>query len=190
MRKRNYSKKAIALMVSVVLLVTVAVGATLAYLIDVTDEIPNKFTPSKVTVEVNEEFDGKVKENVSIKNTGDTSAFIRAEVIITWQNAAGDVYGKAPVAGEDYTITYNLPTESVADGKWVEKEGYYYWTKPVAAGANTGILISEAKPLKDAPADNYFLSIEIIASGVQSDGTKDGEKAVVDAWGFDPSALG
>lgn len=190
MRNRKSSKKAIALLVSIVLLVTVAVGATLAYLIDKTGEIENIFTPSKVTVTVVEEFDGNVKKNVSIQNTGDTTAFIRAEVIVTWQNEEGDVLGKAPVAGEDYTISYNTDTQTNPAGKWVEKDGYYYWNKPVAAGDKTGILITEAEPVAEAPADDYFLCIEIIASGIQSVGTNGTDSAVVDAWGFDPSTLG
>ena len=185
-----FKKKSLALIVSLVLLLTVTVGGTLAYLIAIDGPIKNTFTPSKVTTTVVEEFEDDVKKNVKIKNTGDTSAFIRAEVIITWQNADGDVYGKAPVADVDYKINYNTGDQTNPAGKWVPNGDYYYWTKPVAAGANTGILITEAKPLKNAPADNYFLCIEIIASGVQSDGTKDGTMAIVAAWGVDPSTLG
>ena len=184
MRRRKSNKKALALLVSVILLVTVVVGATLAYLVDVKGPIENTFTPSNVTVEVNEEFDGKEKKDVSIKNTGDTAAYIRAAVIVTWQNADGEVLGQKPVEGTDYTTF-------TSDNGWVNHtDGYYYWTKPVDPGKNTGILIKEIK-LKDGvtPPSGYFLCVEIIASGIQSDGTKEGTKAVVDAWGIDPSTL-
>ena len=182
MRKRN-SKKALALLVSLVLLVTVAVGATLAYLIDIEGPIDNRFTPSVVTVKIDETFNGNTKSNVSIENTGDTAAYIRAAVIVTWQDANGNVYGIAPVAGTDYEITFDTQSGWVA-----HTDGYYYWTKPVDAGKTTGVLITEAKPLKAAPAEGYSLCIEIIASGIQSDGTKEGTQAVVDAWGPFPSA--
>ena len=190
MRRRKSNKKALALLVSVILLVTVVVGATLAYLVDVKGPIENTFTPSNVTVEVNEEFDGKEKKDVSIKNTGDTAAYIRAAVIVTWQNADGEVLGQKPVEGTDYSITYNLNAQTAPKGKWVKNGDYYYWNQPVAAGENTGILINEIK-LEDGitPPTGYFLCVEIIASGIQSDGTKDNTKAVVDAWGIDPSTL-
>lgn len=186
MRKRNSSKKAIALMVSIVLVVTVAVGATLAYLIDVKGPLNNKFTPSAVTVEVNETFDGNTKSNVSIKNTGDTAAYIRAAVIVTWQNAAGEVYGQAPVEGDDYTISFNTGT---GKDKWSKNGDFYYWKQPVDPGKNTGILIKNAVPVAGRAPEGYYLCIEIIASGVQSVGTDGTKSAVVDAWGIDPSTL-
>ena len=182
MRNRRYSKKAIALMVSVVLLVTVAVGATLAYLIDETQQIENEFIPSQVTVKVDETFTGTSKTNVSINNTGDTTAFIRAEVIVTWQNAEGNVYGEAPVEGVDYTAF------TPADGWVAHTDGFYYWTAPVEPGENTGILIDEIK-LKDGatpPADGYYLCVEIVSSGIQFDGSDPkGNKPIELAWGVD-----
>lgn len=189
MRRRKSNKKALALLVSVVLLVTVAVGATLAYLVDVKGPIKNTFTPSKVTVEVNEDFNGREKKDVSIKNTGDTAAYIRAAVIVTWQNADGEVLGQKPVEGTDYTINYNLTAQTAPEGKWVKNGDYYYWNQPVAAGENTGILITSASPVAAQVPDGYFLCVEIIASGIQSVGSNGTKDAVVDAWGIDPSNL-
>lgn len=165
-------KKSLALLVSLLVLVCVAVGGTLAYLIDQTQSIPNTFIPSEVTVEVNETFDGAVKSDVSIKNTGDTTAYIRAAVIITWQDAQGNVYGQMPVEDTDYTIEWGTG--------WLEDaNGFYYWTQPVAADKNTGILIEEATVVEGAAPSDYYLCIEIIASGIQSE-----PKTVVEgAWG-------
>ena len=44
--------------------------------------------------------------------------------------------------------------------------------------SRSGILITEAKALKDAPAEGYYLCIEILASGIQSEPAE----AVVSAW--------
>lgn len=184
MHKRTFSKKGIALLVSLVLVLTVTVGTTLAFLIDTTDPVVNNFTPSKVTVTVNEDFDGEVKKNVSITNTGDTPAYIRAAVIITWQDENGNVYGKAPVAGTDYTVF------TPAAG-WKLHEGFYYWNASVDPNGNTGILIDEIKPVAGKAPDSYFLCVEIVASGVQSIGVNGAnESAVIDAWGVDPTSLG
>lgn len=166
------TKKALALLISVLLVVGAAVGGTIAYMIDKSQKIDNVFTPSEVTTTVVENFDGEVKQNVQIKNTGDTTAWIRAAVVITWKDASGNVYGKAPVAGtdKDYTITYDL-----ANG-WVEgADGFYYYTKPVKSvkedseNCTTGVLITECKPTSPSTAPaGYSLNVEIIGSAIQS----------------------
>lgn len=168
-------KKSIALLVSLILVLSVTIGVSLAYLVATSGSVENTFSPSRVTTEVNETFDGNVKTNVSIKNTGDTTAYIRAAVVVTWQDGNGNVYGTVPVKGSDYEIFYNLGDQANPEGKWIlGSDGFYYWTNPVkseeedANNCNTGILITEAKPLKTAPAEGYTLCIEILGSGIQS----------------------
>ena len=162
-------KKSIALLVSLILVLTVTIGCSLAFLIATSGPVQNIFNPSKVTTSVDEEFKDNVKTNVSIKNTGDTTAYIRAEVVVTWQDGNGNVYGTVPVKGTDYEIVYNLGDPANPEEKWIlGSDGFYYWTSPVAPDATTGVLITEAKPLEAAPADGYTLCIEILGSGIQS----------------------
>ena len=98
-----------------------------------------------------------------MKNTGDTAAYLRAAVLVTWQDASGNVLGTAPVAGQDYSIT--MP----ASAKWAQaKEGFWYYSEAVAPGASTEALIGECKPLKAAPQAGYTLHVEIVASAIQS----------------------
>ena len=183
---RKFSKKTIVLMVSLALLLCVGVGGTLAFLMDVTGPITNIFKPSQVSTFVDEDetsFASGVKSKVKIQNTGDTTAYIRAAVVVTWKDANGNVYGQ-PVKTGDYTM-------SLGSG-WVKHtDGFYYWTQPVEANATTGNLITSCTPVAGKAPSGYNLSVEIIASGVQYEGTKtNGTKAVVDAWGVDPSTLG
>ena len=153
-------------MVSLLLLLTITVGGTLAFLITSDGPLTNIFKPSKVTTGVDEDFDGEVKSNVSIQNTGDIDAYIRAAVVITWQDEHGNVYGQMPVEDTDYTITWNLAGEN-QDG-WVKAaDGFYYWTQPVAANGYTGILIPKCEYKANAPA-GYYLTVEILGSGIQS----------------------
>lgn len=168
MKRKKQTVKPSALLVSLLLLLTVTVGGTLAFLLDSSGPITNVFTPSQVTTKVDESFNGSVKSNVRIRNTGDTAAWIRAAVVITWQDADGNVYGKAPVANEDYTISYDL-----VSGWEKGDDGFYYWTKPVAATSEgeasyTGILISQCKPFEDKVPEGYYLTVEILGSGIQS----------------------
>ena len=164
---RNINKKTIALVASLVLLLTVTVGGTLAYLLAVSPAVENKFTPSWVTTDVDETISATEKTNVTIKNTGNTDAYIRAAVVVTWQNANGDVYGQKPIAGTDYDITYVTGTIGTKDC-WVEgSDGYYYYTSPVARDASTGILIQSCTAKETAP-EGYNLCVEILGSGIQS----------------------
>lgn len=162
-------RKTTALLVSLLLVFAVGVGGTIAFLTDSDGPLKNLFNPSKITTTVEEEFDGETKSDVKIKNTGDTTAWIRAAVVVTWQDKDGNVYGQAPVAGTDYTITFDL------DNGWTTgSDGFYYWTKPVKSvdedseNCLTGVLISECKPVANKAPEGYSLTVEIIGSGIQS----------------------
>lgn len=169
--KRLYKRsgKSIALLVSLLLIIGVTIGGTIAYLIDRTDPVTNTFNPSEVTTSVEETRNGRTKSNVTIKNTGDTEAWIRAAVIMTWQDKDGNVYGQLPVAGKDYIIDYKLSEDG-----WVKgDDGFYYWTKPVKSVKEdpedclTGVLIESCAYSEGAP-EGYYLTVEIIGSGIQS----------------------
>ena len=192
MLKNNKRKM---LLLSLVVVLLIGVGTTVAYILDQPENVVNTFEPSEVTCVINEGFDGVVKNNVTVTNTSDIDAYIRAEVIVNWQNSEGEVYGKQLIEGTDYTIKYNL-----ADG-WVynENDGFYYYTKvvsPTAPDNVTTVLIEECAPVEGTAPDGYFLSVEILASAVQAHGVSDGVPTGVDgqsaaqsAWGVDPSTL-
>lgn len=177
---KNKSKKSVALLAALALVVCIAVGGTLAYIFDISNIVNNVFDPAEVTTEVTETLtnNNTVKEDVAIKNTGNIDAWIRATVVVNWKAEDGSVYGKAePVIGQDYAL--NLKQYAAEDeAKWIlGSDGYYYWTKPVAPGASTGELIDSASLTGTAPA-GYSLSIEILGSGIQSRP----DAAVADAW--------
>ena len=179
-KSKTPKRKSTVLLVSLLAL-CITVGGTLAYLATHTDSVVNTFTPSTVTTAVTENFDGTTKTNVKIQNTGDTTAYIRAAVVVTWQDADGNVYGQEPVKGEDYSISW---TKS----GWVEAaDGFYYYTEPVAAGASTGELFTNCSSGAGEVPDGYYLAVEILGSGIQSVPTS----VVTDVWssgvaGIDP----
>lgn len=166
------AKRSLVLVVSVLALVLAVAGGTLAWLSANTTPVTNTFTPAHVTCEVDETFQNNVKSNVSIKNTSDIAAYIRAYVVVTWKNADGNVYGK-PVKDTDYTMT--MPNNT----KWFKSGDYYYYPDAVPSGASTGMLIKECKLIGTPPADGYSLSVEIIAEAIQSQP----DSAVQQAWG-------
>lgn len=178
--RRRRNGKSVALLAAVVMVLGTLVGTTVAYLFMGTDSIVNTFTPSEVTVTITENFENNVKNNVAVKNTGDVDAYIRAAVVVTWQNSEGQIYPTAPVEGTDYTVTY-------PQNGWVKHtDGYYYYTSVVKPLDSTGVLLTDCKPVDGKTPDGYHLVVEILASAIQSEP----ETAVTDAWGIVPTTLG
>ena len=171
--KRSRAGKPLAALVALVLILGAVVGGTLAYLAARTDAIVNTFNPAKVDITVEENFDGSTKKDVKITNTGDTEVYIRATYVVTWKDAAENVYPEQPQPGDDYTISLNPKQD------WFYYNGYYYYTAPVAPGASTGVLIDLCTPVAGRAPEGYFLSVDVLASAIQSVP----EDAVKAAWG-------
>lgn len=157
------AKRSLVLVVSVLVLLLAVAGGTLAWL-TAQDSVTNTFSPAYVTCDVAENFENGIKSGVKIKNTSNIPAYIRAYIVVTWKDDAGNVYGKLPVANTDYTIVMAQNTG------WVTgSDGYYYYTSPVAVDGNTDTLISECKLTEEVVKPNgYNLSVEIIAEAIQS----------------------
>ena len=117
------SKKAIILTICAAVVVLATVGITLSTIFDIDGPIRNYFRKSYVKCQVEETLAGGVKKDVKIKNTGDTQAYTRAAVIVTWKDASGNVNSSVPVPGTDYNINYNL----TANGWRKASDGYYYF---------------------------------------------------------------
>lgn len=169
--RRPRSKRTLLAALALVLVLGLAIGGTVAYLFTNTDSITNTFTPAKVTTTVEENFENNVKNNVAIKNTGEIDAYIRAMVVVTWQNDKGEVYATAPVENTDYTVTWTKHG-------WFEKDGYYYHASKVASNASTGKLLTDCKPVEGKAPEGYHLVVEILAEAIQAEPVA----AVQEAW--------
>ena len=174
-------KRIIALLVGVILLAGTA--GTLAWL-SVTGVLVNQFGIGSVTPSVQETLNGKVKSDVKAKNTGTALAYIRAAVDIYWQDQDGarlwDEPKEEPKGEADYEIAWSVADASGANSayNWVKaSDGFYYWTSPVAPGAETGVLINRVTELKATEGRN--LVVDISTQAVQA--TPD--EAMHDAWG-------
>ena len=167
---KNQKMKSMLMLAAAALLLTLAVGSTLAYLLDTTPTVSNTFTPAKVTRAVNEpdwdDFE-KTKTNVSITNTGTVYAYIRVAVVGNWYKNGNIV---AP-----HTVDLGTP-----DG-WTKSGGYYYHTAPVASGADTSTLIGSYTPTRPegGPTDAHF-EMNIICQAIQAEGM--GAASAVDAF--------
>lgn len=169
-------KRKVILAASLLLAVCLTVGITVAWLRADTASRQNTFTLAKVSCEVEETFDGTVKEDVSIRNTGTADAYIRAAIVVTWMKDGDDsnqtVSSVVPQLDKDYTIQF---TENSG---WIQLEdGYWYYTKSVPVGGSTAKLIDSCTLLDGAEApEGYRLAVEIIASAIQSSPAKVAEE--------------
>ena len=85
-------KKTVLLLAMVVLILAGAVGGTLAYIVTSSGPVQNTFTPAHVTCAVEEDFsDNTIKKDVKIRNTGNTSAYIRAAIVANWVDKDGKI---------------------------------------------------------------------------------------------------
>ena len=170
---QQLSKKALALITSAVILACATVGSVAAYLISRAGAVNNEFQPVRVTCSVEESMVANVQRNVSVKNTGDVDAYIRATLVATWVNDEGKVHATSPVEGVDYVVI------RTNEGWKQHHDGYWYHLTPVAPGAKTGKWIDTASVLGNAPA-GFHLKLQVVATAIQAEP----DDAVHESWGI------
>ena len=175
MQKINGKRlKIVAGLLLSLLIVGVAAGVTLAYMVERTPDAKNTFVP----VTVDSKPVSTAQGRMAVMNQGDVTAYIRATVTVNWVsldeegNAAGTYHMNGPVDGVDFSITYD------ASGSWKKgTDGFWYYTAPVAAGSLTQDLIVSVVRMTDPP-EGYGMSVEIMTTGIQSTPAQ----AVEQAW--------
>ena len=174
-------KRRVLIVALACVLTLVGIGGVVAWLTG-TDQVINMFDLGRVETEVNEdgpeenqpfEEGDNVKQNVDVTNRGNVPIYVRAQVNIYWQDANGNQLWEAPVADEDYTITWGN------DQKWVELDGFYYWTEPLKAGETTGLLIDKLTWTTANSSNGRTLVCDIAVQGIQAEPAE----AVQEAWG-------
>ena len=171
-RRRYRGKRPVMLILALALIAAMAIGGTIAYLTTKTDGVVNTFTPSKVSCTVEEDFNGTTKEKVNVRNTGDTTAYIRVKLVTYRTNDAGQHIGG----------TASLPTFTLG-ANWVSYDGYYYYTLPVAPGERPKTNLTDSMTLVGSyrDTDGGKQAVDVMAEAIQSV-PKDAVKA---AWGAD-----
>lgn len=180
-KPRIRMNKLAILFIAVVMLIGAVVGSTVAFLVTQTDPVENKFTYASVSCAVSESFNGTTKEKVQIQNTGTTDAYIRATYVVNWLNKDGSI---APVPQGTIPNGYTLSISENPDNAWTKgTDGYFYYLTPVAPGGLTdGSLVNCTVTYPQGVEPEYILSVEILATAVQSTPAK----AVREAWGVTP----
>lgn len=155
------------LILSVILLLSLSVGGTLAYIATQTDNVQNSFAPSYVTCSVNDDY--------SVTNTSDIPAYIRASYAVNWMDGRGNIRGVGP-ADTDYTLSIGSDWTKGADG-------FYYYLRPVAVGGTVSAPFTMSPGTTSAP-DGYSLTLTVTAEAIQAAGDTDDTSvpAYKNAW--------
>ena len=157
------------LLIAVILLISTAVGSTVAFLATKTEPVENSFEYANVSCKVTQncDTDGSI---VQVKNTGTISAYIRAAVVANWIDVDGNIAASVP-EGYSYDLT-------CSSGCWAQgTDGFFYYLLPVAPGASTeGNLLTCTVTCPEDP--EYTLSVEVLTEAIQSTPAS----AVNEAW--------
>lgn len=157
------------LLIAIILLISTAVGSTVAFLATKTEPVENSFEYANVSCKVTQncDTDGSI---VQVKNTGTISAYIRAAVVANWIDVDGNIAASVP-EGYSYDLT-------CSSGSWAQgKDGFFYYLLPVAPGASTeGNLLTCTVTCPETP--EYTLSAEVLAEAIQ----RTPASAVNEAW--------
>ena len=175
-KSRTRMNRATVLLMAILMLIGVAAGSTVAYLIDRTENVANTFEYGQVSCDIGETFDETTtKKDVYVTNTGNINAYIRATVVVNWVDSQGNIVASVP-------DTYKYELTMHEDGNWKKgNDGYYYYTLPVAPKGRTEDSLLTCKVTSRPANPEYRLSVEILATAVQSVP----EEAVQAAWGAD-----
>ena len=165
-RRRKLNNRALILLASLVLIVGMAAGGTVAWLITNTGAVQNTMVPASVPIIINEKISGTTtKESVQIVNDGNTDAYIRVAIIANAVDKDGNV-----IAG-------NVPTYNVDTTKWeLKNDGYYYYKGIVSAKGST-------PPLFIGNVDFADGEVNILAESIQVHGGYGGMAPEMYAWG-------
>ena len=174
---RRHGGRPLALLLALILVVGAAAGGTVAWLTQTTQTENNNFSYGTVSCAINESFNGTTKSAVTVTNTGNTPAYIRAACIVNWVDAQGNIAANVPA---DYTYDLSIPGAGWTAGS----DGYYYYNGVVNPNGTTeGSLLTCTS---SHPADGeYKLSVKVIASAVQATPSA----AVNEAWPGNPFCI-
>lgn len=164
MHKRTKKRSALRrrellLALAVMLTLALVIGGTVAFLIDATDPVHNVFEPTDVTCYVREDFNGTVKKDVCIQNTGNIPAKIRVIVSYNYVNGKGQI-----------CAAHTPPTLPAPGSNWSYSDGYYYYSKPVDPGYCTEELFAGDVSLNSQTTDGCVLQMIISAEAIQAAG--------------------
>ena len=174
--KFRLPRKLLAALAAGVLVVSVAVGGTLAYFKDQANNVVNSFQSGTIQASVVESINNNSKTLIAVKNDGSAGAYARVRLVAYWVDDEGKILAKPSPS-----------TVFTPNTGWVyrQADGYYYCTSVIFNGSQTPNLLPNGTSLSLAAEDDAWPVIEVFAETVQATPSN----AANDLWGIHPSDL-
>lgn len=167
----HMSKRAALLVLSLVMILSVTVGGTLAYLILDTQPVTNTFAPGEAKTEIDEPdwTDGDtVKRDVTVENTGNVPVCVRAKIVVAWAKDGADGVEVLPITPTDTDYTMIPASSETSYNGWTKGEdGYWYCDTVIEAEGRTPKLIDSCSPNVNNP-DGAHLQVTVLSQAVQA----------------------
>ena len=140
-------------------------GGVRAYLSHSGGQVSNEFTTDNHPVIT-------VRDDYSVTVTADYAVYLRAAVVVNWDNSNTDTI-LAAKSGE-YTLTPGTG--------WIRHGDFYYYKQAVTNGQSTTPVVS----LSESTKTGYTLVADVAVQAIQALGTTDTDDkpAVTAAWGI------
>ena len=152
------------LLIAVLLLISMAVGSTAAFLVTKTEPVVEDFAYAQVSCQVT-----RSDNALAVQNTGTAQAYIRASYAVNWRLDGDENIAAAVPEDYSYVLDKNPQWEKGEDG-------YCYYPAPVDPGGETPSLLTCIVSCPEDP--EYTLSVEVVAEAIQSNPAE----AAEDAW--------
>ena len=161
--KRKMNHKRLAMLLSLILVITCTVGGTLAYLFTRTESITDTFVPAQVSCTISD-------DQTTVTNGSETSVWLRVTITAVYRSTS------------DPTAIHweNPPISITASGDWFYNEngdGFYYYNLPVDSN---GVVTLPKIEINQSDPAGFQLEKQILAEVIQSAPLI----AVQEAWGM------
>ena len=163
-KKSGGPRRPLLLLASLVLLLALAVGGTVAWLNSSSGPVTNTMIPGQVPITINETFNGTTKSGVTVTNKGNIDAYIRVAIVANAVDENGNI-----IAG-------TAPSYTVDETKWQLLDGYYYYKGAVKPDRTTEQLFKGDVKVTGG-------ELNILAESIQVLGGINGQTASANAWG-------
>ncbi len=164
---RKLCKLKTTLLLAVILLVTVAVGATLAYIYAETQPLRNLFADAHVVCTTAYDVEN---DTWTITNEGDVEAYVRVAVIPYLMSESDNVFWDNPL----YTVTHGVADDWTSFGV----HNYYYYQIPLPAGESVVFGTVTVDPGVGEGLDYSDIKVTVNAEAFQVGS----DVALADAW--------
>ena len=161
---RKLPRKAAMVITALALLLCCTIGGTLAWLSFETESVTNSLEPGSVPVEIGGTFDAGQRSGVTVKNIGNSDAYIRVAIVANALDANGNI-----IAG-------TAPAFAVNTEKWQLLGDYYYYKGAVSPGESTAELFT-------APVAVAGGELNVLAESIQTRGGVGEQMPEQYAWG-------